>query len=180
LAAFFYNLNRGFAGFNAGNSLAFRCSIHSYDSFSEAHWELADTLGRKPLLVLFRFTLVSVPFAYAFAPSVYVLIGISAFWGISLALGQASMTAYLIDVIPEEHRGSLTAFHNLLMGITSFFGSLLGGYLSGYTISLFGLTLGLQIVYMVSMAGRGVGAAAHLALKETLKKPSQGDGLVFS
>lgn len=128
---------------------------------------LADTLGRKPLLVLFRFSLVTVPITYAFAPNVYVLMGVSAFWGISLAMGQASMTAYLLDVTPEEHRGSFTAFYNLTMGVTSFLGSLVGGYLSDYMIGLFGLTLGLQIVYMISMVGRGVGAATYLTLRET-------------
>jgi len=132
---------------------------------------LADTLGRKPLLVLFRFSLITVPIAYAFAPNVYVLMGVGAFWGISMAMGQASMTAYLLDVAPEEHRGSFTAFYNLIMGVTSFFGSLVGGYLSDFTIGLFGLTLGLQIVYMISMVGRGIGAATYLTLGETLKKP---------
>ncbi|MDH5459413.1 MAG: MFS transporter [Candidatus Bathyarchaeota archaeon] len=131
---------------------------------------LADTLGRKPLLVLFRFSLVTVPIAYAFAPNVYVLIGVSAFWGISMALGQASMTAYMLDVTPEAYRGSFTAFYNLIMGVTSFFGSLVGGYSSDYTIGLFGLTLGLQIVYMISMVGRGIGAATYLTLRETLKR----------
>jgi len=132
---------------------------------------LADTLGRKPLLVLFRFSLVTVPIAYAFAPNVYVLIGVGAFWGISTAMEQVSMTAYLLDVTPEAYRGSFTAFFNLMMGVTAFFGSLIGGYLSDYTIGLFGLTLGLQIVYMISMVGRGIGAATYLTLRETLKKP---------
>jgi MFS family permease len=131
---------------------------------------LADTLGRKPLLVLFRFSLVTVPIAYAFAPNVYVLIGVGAFWGISIAMEQASMTAYLLDVTPEKHRGSFIAFYNLIMGVTAFFGSLFGGYLSDYTIGLFGLALGLQIVYMISMVGRGIGAATYLTLRETLKK----------
>ncbi len=131
---------------------------------------LADHRGRKPLLVAYRFSLVTVPLAYAFAPNVYFLIASEAFWGIFMAVGQASMTAYLLDVIPEMHRGSYTAFHNLLMGITTFFGSLLGGYLTDYTISLFGLAVGLQVVYLLSTVGRGVGAATYLTLKETLSK----------
>lgn len=131
---------------------------------------LADRLGRKPLLVLFRFSLVTVPLAYAFAPNIYVLIAFGAFWGISMAMGQASMTAYLLDVTPEEYRGSFTAFYNLLMGIVYFSSSLISGYLSDYTISLFGLVSGLQIVYMISIVGRGIGAATYLTLRETLKK----------
>lgn len=87
-----------------------------------------------------------------------------------MAMGQASMTVYLLDVTPEEHRRSLTAFYNLIMGVTSFFGSLVGGYLSDFTIGLFGLTLGLQIVYMISMVGRGIGVAIYMTLRETLKE----------
>lgn len=139
--------------------------------FQKRIGRLADTLGRKPLLVMSRFSLVTVPIAYAFAPNMYVLMGIGVFWGISMAMGQASMTAYLLEVTPEEQRGSFTAFYNLIMGVTAFFGSLMGGYLSDYMIGLFGLTLGLQIVYMISMVGRGIGAATYLTLRETLKKP---------
>jgi len=134
--------------------------------------KLADSVGRKPLLVYFRFSILTVPLAYAFSPSMDALIIVSAFWGVSMALGQASVTAYLLDVSPKELRGSFIALFNLIMGVTSFFGSLIGGYLSDYAIGVFGLALGLQIVYMISIAGRGIGALAHLTLKETLKKPS--------
>lgn len=137
--------------------------------FQKWFGKLADTVGRKPLLVLFRFSLVTVPLAYAFAPNVYVLMGIGAFWGISMAMGRASMTAYLLDVTPEEQRGRFTSFYNLVMGVTTFVGSLTGGYLSDYMIGLFGLVTGLQITYMVSMVGRAIGASTYLTLKETLK-----------
>jgi len=134
---------------------------------------LADRIGRKPLLVFFRFSLITVPIAYAFSPNMNTLITVSAFWGISMALGQASMTAYLLDVAPQEYRGSFAALFNLIMGITTFFGSLFGGYLSDYTVGIFGLALGLQIVYMISMTGRIIGAALHLTLGETLNRQAQ-------
>jgi len=130
---------------------------------------LADRAGRKPLLAFYRFSLITVPIAYAFSPNMTTLIAISAFWGITAALGQASMTAYLLDVTPQEHRGSFAATFNLVIGVTTFFGSLIGGYLSDYTIGIFGLVLGLQIVYMISLAGRIIGASLYLTLKETLK-----------
>jgi MFS family permease len=138
--------------------------------------KLADSLGRKPLIVAFRLSLVTVPLGYAFAPNVYCLIALEAFWGISMAVGQASMTAYMLDVIPEQHRGSFAAFHNLLIGVASFFGSLLGGYLADYAVGLLGVVLGLQIVYLISAVGRGVGAATYLTLKETLNKNGGSDG----
>lgn len=131
---------------------------------------LADTVGRKPLMVFFRFSLITVPLAYAVFPSVNTLIIVGVFWGFSQALGSASITAYLIDVSPEESRGSFTAVFNLIIGIVTFFGSLIGGYLSDYMIGLFGLVAGLQIVYFISTAGRGVGAALYLELEETLRR----------
>jgi MFS family permease len=131
---------------------------------------LADSVGRKPLLVFFRFSLITVPIAYAFSPNISTVIAISTFWGFSTALGQASMTAYILDISPQEYRGSFVAMFNLVIGITTFFGSLFGGYLSNYTIGLFGLILGLQIAYIISLVGRGIGAALYLTLRETLER----------
>lgn len=131
---------------------------------------LADNVGRKPLLVFFRFSLVTVPIAYVLSPDINTLIVVGAFWGLAQALGQASATAYLLDVSPEEYRGSFTALFNLVIGVITFLGSLIGGYLSDYMIGLYGLIMGLQIVYIISTVGRGIGAAAYLTLKETLKK----------
>jgi MFS family permease len=131
---------------------------------------LADTVGRKPLLVFFRFSLVTVPLAYAFVPDLNVLTAIGLFWGLSQALGSASQTAYLLEATPKEHRGSFTAIYNLTIGVVTFFGSLIGGYFSDYTISVFGLITGLQIVYSVSIVGRTIGAGLQFTLDETLKK----------
>jgi hypothetical protein len=54
--------------------------------------------------------------------------------------------------------------------VTTFIGSLIGGYLSDYLTGAFGLVLALQIVYLISTVGRGIGAALHLTLNETLKR----------
>jgi MFS family permease len=129
-----------------------------------------DTIGRRPALLIYKFSLITVPIAYAFAPDINVLIGIGAFWGLITALGQAGITAYLLDISPEAYRGSFIAVFNLVLGMSSFFGSLIGGYLSAYTIDAFGLIVGLQIVYIISMIGRIIGATFYLTLKETLKK----------
>jgi MFS family permease len=131
---------------------------------------LADQVGRKPLIAFYRLSLLTVPIAYAFSPNMNTLIVVSIFWGVTTALGQASMTAYLLDIAPEEHRGSFAATYNLVVGVTTFFGSLIGGYLSDYTIGAFGLILGLQIVYMISLVGRTIGTVFYLRLKETLKR----------
>jgi MFS family permease len=111
-----------------------------------------------------------VPLAYALVPDINTLIIVSLFWGLVNALGAASATAYLLDVSPQESRGSFIAMYNLIVGVITFAGSLIGGYLSDFTIGFFGLIVGLQIVYLVSIVGRGIGAMLHLTLVETLKK----------
>jgi MFS family permease len=131
---------------------------------------LADTVGRRPLIVFFRFSLVTVPLFYAIAPNINTLIVVGIFWGFAQALGSASVTAYLLDVTPQEYRGSFTAVFNLTIGLVTFFGSLIGGYLSDYMVGLFGLITGLQIVYLISVVGRGIGATLHLKLEESLKR----------
>ena len=131
---------------------------------------LADSVGRRPLLIFFRFGLITVPLAYALVPDINTLIIVSLFWGLVNALGAASATAYLLDVSPQESRGSFIAVYNLIVGVITFAGSLVGGYLSDFTIGFFGLIVGLQIVYLVSIVGRGIGATLHVTLVETLKK----------
>ena len=131
---------------------------------------LADSVGRRPLLIFFRFGLITVPLAYALVPDINTLIIVSLFWGLVNALGAASATAYLLDVSPQESRGSFIAVYNMIVGVITFAGSLIGGYLSDFTIGFFGLIVGLQIVYLVSIVGRGIGAALHMTLVETLKK----------
>ena len=131
---------------------------------------LADSVGRRPLLIFFRFGLITVPLAYALVPDINTLIIVSLFWGLVNALGAASATAYLLDVSPQESRGSFIAVYNLIVGVITFAGSLVGGYLSDFAIGFFGLIVGLQIVYLVSIVGRGIGAALHVTLVETLKK----------
>ena len=130
---------------------------------------LADTRGRKPLLILCRFGLVTVPLAYALSPNVNTLIIVGLFWGFVNALGSASQIAYLLDVSPQELRGSYIAVYNLIVGVVTFVGSLIGGYMAAFASGFFGLFTGLLIVYMISTVGRVIGAGLHFTLKETLE-----------
>ena len=121
-------------------------------------------------MILFRVGFITVPLVYAIAPNIETLIVLGAFWGIVNAFGSASVTSYLLDVSPQELRGSYTAVYNLVIGIVTFVGSLIGGYLSDFTIGAFGLVTGLFTVYMISPVGRTIGAGLHFTLRETLQK----------
>jgi len=133
---------------------------------------LVDKVGRKPLIVIDRAGLVLVPLFYAFAPSVYYLFVLSMILGVIVAMGNAAMFAYLLDVTPEEHRGSFTAFYNLVSGVVFFAGSLIGGYVSNYLEATTGTVLALQTVYLISAVGRAAGAVSFTFIKEPYKYPS--------
>ena len=133
---------------------------------------LVDRVGRRELMVIYRLGLVLVPVFYALSTSVHHLYMANVIFGVLVAFGDVAMFAYLLDVMPEELRGTLSAFYNLVTGIVFFSGSLIGGYLGSYFIGIFGLALGLQIVYSMSAIGRIAGALAFTTLKEPFRYPT--------
>jgi hypothetical protein len=62
------------------------------------------------------------------------------------------------------------AIYNLIIGLVTFAGSLIAGYLADFAIGIYGLVLGLQIACAVSTVGRVLGTSMHLTLKETPKR----------
>jgi MFS family permease len=140
--------------------------------FQPVGGKLADRVGRKQLILAYRLGLVTVPIFYGLATSMTQLYLAEIFFGTLTAFGDVAMFAYLLDVTKEEHRGTLAAFYNLVLGILYFIGSLLGGYLANYLVGIVGLTLGLQLVYALSAVGRTAGALTFLTLKEPYKYPS--------
>jgi MFS family permease len=91
--------------------------------------KLTDRVGRKPLILINRFGLVSVPLVYAFTPNMYLLYGSNFFTGILIAMGNVAFFAYVIDVSDPAERASYIALYNTVNGTSALFGSLLGGYL---------------------------------------------------
>jgi len=134
--------------------------------------KLVDHVGRKPLIIVYRLGLVLVPAFYGLASSVYHLYLLNLILGVIGAFGDIALLAYLLDITQEELRGTLTALYNLATGIVFFIGSLFGGYLANYLIEVYGLMLGLQLVYALSAIGRGVGALTYTTLREPHKYPS--------
>ena len=144
--------------------------VNRDDSLPRLGWKTSRHTRKKTPARILQIQPDDRPNSLPFSPDINTLIAVGAFWGLASALGQAAVTAYLLDVTPEEHRGSFTAIFNLIIGVTTFIGSLIGGYLSDYLTGIFGLVLALQIVYLISTIGRTIGAALHLTLKETLKR----------
>lgn len=134
--------------------------------------KLVDRVGRKQIILVYRFGLILVPVFYGIASSVYYLYVLNVILGALSAPGDIAMLAYLLDVSPEEHMGALTAFYNLLTGSVAFLGSIFGGYLANYFVGILGLVVGLRLVYILSAIGRGIGAFTFTFPKEDYKYPS--------
>jgi len=134
---------------------------------------LLDRAGRRPVMLLHRFGLVLVPIIYAITPfvlpfeAVLLLFGINALTGFLLAIGNLAVLVYLLDVVPEMYRGTLTALYNAVTGVAYFFGSLFGGYFAQLFLAPLGITLALSAVYGISAVGRTVGAFSFLGVRES-------------
>lgn len=132
---------------------------------------LADRVGRRSLILINRFGLVSVPLFYAFAPDMYLLYVSNVFTGVLIAVGNVVFFAYVVDVSNPMERASYIAVYNAVNGTSAFFGSLLGGYMGNMMIGKFGLRNGLMYTYLISAAGRAGAALMFLKVKDVMKFP---------
>lgn len=134
--------------------------------------KLVDRVGRRQLILIYRFGLILVPILYGLARNIFYPYVLEIILGVLSAFGDIAMFAYLLDATSEEHRGTLTAFYNLLTGSVFFIGSLVGGYLADYFVGVFGLASGLLFVCMLSALGRVIGAFTFTFLEQHYKYPS--------
>ncbi|MGC9175651.1 MAG: MFS transporter [Thermoplasmata archaeon] len=120
--------------------------------------KIIDRTGTKWPIIASRFMFVPVPLVYAFANSVIDLYILNIVTGISQAITNVAFIAYILDAAPKEDRGKYVGLYNMLIGIVTFFGSILGGYL--------GIYLGLFNTYMVSFIGRFSGSFLFFKIRE--------------
>ncbi|MEM3832437.1 MAG: MFS transporter [Thermoprotei archaeon] len=133
--------------------------------------KLTDKVGRRPIILINRFGLVSVPLFYAFAPDMSILYVSGLSTGILIAMGNVAFIAYVIDISDPMERASYIALYNAANGTGAFFGSLLGGYIGNVMIEKFGLRNGLMYTYLISAIGRAGTALMFLKIKDVMKFP---------
>ena len=135
--------------------------------------KLMDRVGPVNMISASRFMLAIVPLVYGFATSMYQLYVMNLLLGVALAIGNVAFTGYLLDIAPPQRRGEYFANFNTAIGVVTFVGSLMGGYLATFFIGVWGLWFGLLVVYMISFGGRLAGAFWTLNVKERRKYPER-------
>lgn len=120
--------------------------------------KVIDRTGTKWPMIISRFIFVPVPLIYAFANSVLDLYILNIFVGVGQAITNVAFISYILDASPKEDRGKYVGLYNMLIGVITFFGSMIGGIL--------GLYIGLFNTYMISFAGRLSGSILFFRIKE--------------
>jgi MFS family permease len=104
--------------------------------------KIADTSGRKQVLILGASVAAIAPLGYLLAQSIPLLLLIRAFHGISIAAFTTAYSALVTDLSPPGKRGELIGYMSLVSPIGLAFGPAIGGFVQawvGYT-SLFAMS----------------------------------------
>ena len=135
--------------------------------------KLLDVIGPMPQILISRFAFISVPIVYALATEVWHIYALNAALGFATAMANVAFFAYIMDVAPQEKTGAYFAVYNTMIGIFTFIGSIIGGYLGYYFLEYYGgnWILGLGAVYVISAFGRAACSIWFLKLKDPVKYP---------
>lgn len=142
--------------------------------------KLLDVIGPMPQILISRFAFISVPIIYALATQVWHIYALNAALGFATAMANVAFFAYILDVAPDEKKGEYFAVYNTMIGVATFFGSIIGGYLALYFLDYFGddWVLGLGTVYAISAFGRAACAVWFFKLKDPVKYPDTLTGVI--
>jgi MFS family permease len=142
--------------------------------------KLLDLIGPMPQILISRFAFISVPIVYALATEVWHIYVLNIALGFASAMANVAFFAYIMDVAPDEKRGEYFAVYNTIIGVATFFGAIIGGYLALFFQNYYAgeLVLGLGAVYAISAVGRAAGALWFLKLKDPVKYPDTLRGVI--
>jgi MFS family permease len=122
------------------------------------------------LQALSRVAFTAVPLAYGLVPNVPVLVAINVMTGLINPLVNTARTVYLLAVVPVEGRATYIAVANVLQGLSSFAGSMIGGLLvdalSGGSEDVASAMIP---VYLLSAAGRLAFGLLHFRLAKYVR-----------
>ena len=141
---------------------------------------LLDLIGPMPQILISRFAFISVPIVYALATEVWHIYALNIALGFATAMANVAFFAYIMDVAPEEKKGEYFAVYNTIIGVATFFGAVIGGYLALFFQNYYAesLVVALGAVYAISAVGRAIGALWFLKLKDPVKYPETLTGII--
>ena len=98
-------------------------------SFRTRLGRFSDRKGRKIVLIIGTLVVTIAPLLYIGTNSIYGLIAIRAFHGISIAAFSTAYTALVADLAPEENRGEIIGYMSLVSSLGVAIGPAVGSYL---------------------------------------------------
>lgn len=94
--------------------------------------QLADSKGRKLVLLIGLFVVAIAPIGYLFATSIPLLMALRAFHGLSIAAFTTGYSALVTDLSPPQQRGELIGYMSLVNPIGMAIGPALGGFIQAW------------------------------------------------
>ena len=161
-------------------------------AFQPIMGRIVDKVGPLPVLIMSRIGFAILPFIYAFFPTIEVMLALQVLiLGPCFSAFLITQNALILDLAPNKERAAYFSYYNSRIGITTFFGALVGGYLAGYLEdfsgsiflidSLMNFTLidssnqtwrAIFIIFLISGIGRSIGTIPFLRLRMPKKYPS--------
>ncbi|BAB59978.1 hypothetical protein [Thermoplasma volcanium GSS1] len=127
---------------------------------------LADRINRVPLIFANRIMLGFIPLMYGYFSNFLEFMGMEVYSGIASGLQNVVMNSYLMDIVPEGHRGEYISIINGFNGIIYFAGSMSGGLILSNFLGYLPLHAAVAITFTIIAAGRFTSSFLFLGLKE--------------
>ena len=142
-------------------------------AFQPIMGRLVDRVGPLPVLIMSRIGFAILPFIYAFFPIIEVMILLQIFiLGPCFSAFLITSNAMVLDLAPNKERAAYFSYYNTRVGMTTFVGALIGGYMAGYLEDFYSDTWkAIFTIFIISGIGRSIGTIPFLSLRIPKKYP---------
>jgi MFS family permease len=128
---------------------------------------LMDRIGRRPVVIFSRLSMVAAPLVYALAGDWTHILIAETLLGVGMGAWMSSGPTYIMDMAPPEMRATYIAANTALFGVSSFFGNLAGGYVTDNFLAAGSGFGGIQRGLFISSGLRLVTGLLYLLIYET-------------
>ncbi len=130
---------------------------------------LMDRIGRRPVIVFSRLIMTVGPIMYIVAKNWTHIAVAETLLGLGMGAWMSSGPTYIIDLAPTEMRATYLAINTAIFGIASFFGNLLGGYITDNFLITAGTFNGINAGLLISAVLRLSTGLLYFSIYETYK-----------